>query len=179
MGVTIGCLVSVLYLAVRYRKAIVELPHGGAVQSTMDTMKTLLAIAIPITLGSAGLQIINLVDAMVYMRRLVNAAGISTVRADELKGIYEFCRSIFNLPGAFIMPIVIAVIPAITSHLTMKNGRGVRMVEGSAMRITGLIAAPCAFGLLSLSKPIVDLLTSYQQKSHVPLRVCFIPSVSK
>ena len=28
------------------------------------------------------------------------------------------------------------------------------------MRITGLIAAPCAFGLLSMSKPIVDLLTS-------------------
>lgn len=160
LGVTTGCLVAMLYLVGCYRKAIRELPHGGPVKSTMDTMKTLLAIAIPITLGSAGLQIINLVDAMVYMRRLVNAAGILTARADELKGIYEFCRTIFNLPGAFITPIVISIIPAITSHLTMQNNRGVRMVEGSALRITGLIAAPCAFGLLSLSKPIVDLLTS-------------------
>lgn len=160
LGVTIGCLVSMLYLAVCYRKAIQNLPHGGPVKSTMDTMKTLLAIAIPITLGSAGLQIINLVDAMVYMRRLVNAAGILSKRADELKGIYEFCRTIFNLPGAFITPIVISVIPAITSHLTMKNQRGVRMVEGSAMRITGLIAAPCALGLFSLATPIVNLLTS-------------------
>ena len=160
LGVTIGCLISMLYLAWCYRRAIRDLPHGGPVKSTMDTMKTLLAIAIPITLGSAGLQIINLVDAVVYMRRLVNAAGVSTIRADELKGIYEFCRTIFNLPGAFITPIVISIIPAITSHLTMKNQRGVRMVEGSALRITGLIAAPCAFGLLSLSKPIVDLLTS-------------------
>ena len=160
LGVTIGCLVAMLYLANCYRKATRDLPHGGPVKSNMDTMKTLLAIAIPITLGSAGLQIINLVDAAVYMRRLVHAAGFATLRADELKGIYEFCRTIFNLPGAFITPIVISIIPAITSHLTMKNGRGVRMVEGSALRITGLIAAPCAFGLLSMSKPIVDLLTS-------------------
>ena len=160
LGVTIGCLVSMLYLTWRYRRAIRELPTGGPVKTTMDTMKTLLAIAVPITLGSAGLQIINLVDAVVYMRRLVNAAGILPGRADELKGIYEFCRTIFNLPGAFITPIVISVIPAITSHLTMKNQRGVRMVEGSALRITGLIAAPCAFGLLSLAKPIVDLLTA-------------------
>ena len=160
LGVTLGCLVSVLYLAGCYRKAIRNLPKGGPVQSTVATMKTLLAIAVPITLGSAGLQIINLVDSVVYMRRLVGAAGILSERADELKGIYEFCRTIFNLPGAFITPIVISIIPAITSHLTMKNQRGVRMVEGSAMRITGLIAAPCAFGLFSLAAPIVDLLTS-------------------
>jgi len=83
------------------------------------------------------------------------------LRADELSGIYEFCRTIFNLPGAFITPLVISVIPAITGHLTMKNARGVRMVEGSAMRITGLVAMPCAFGLFSLSGPILKLLTDY------------------
>ena len=160
LGVTIGCLISVLYLWNRYRRFSRSLPKGGEVDSTGKTMKTLLAIAVPITIGSAGLQIINLVDAMVYMRRLVGAAGIATERADELKGIYEFCRTIFNLPGAFITPIVISIIPAITSHLTMKNNRGVRMVEGSALRITGLVAMPCALGLLSLAKPIVTLLTS-------------------
>ena len=158
LGVTIGCVISVLYLWYRYRKAVRALPAGGPVQSTRKTMTTLLAIAVPITLGSAGLQIINFVDSVVYMRRLGGAAGVLSARADELKGIYEFCRTIFNLPGAFITPIVISIIPAITSHLTMKNTRGVRMVEGSALRITGLIAAPCAFGLVSLSAPIVNLL---------------------
>ena len=160
LGVTIGCVISGLYLYGCYRRAIRGLPHGGAVKTTRETMGQLLAIAVPITLGSAGLQIINLVDTMVYMRRLVGAAGIPSLRADELSGIYEFCRTIFNLPGAFITPLVISVIPAITAHLTMKNQRGVRMVEGSAMRITGLVAMPCAFGLVSLSRPIIDLLTS-------------------
>ena len=158
LGVTFGCAVSALYLAVRYKKAVKELPKGGDVDSSSSILQTLLAIAIPITLGSAGLLIINLVDSAVYMGRLVGAAGVVSERADELKGIYEFCRTIFNLPGAFITPLVIAVIPAITAHLTMKNQRGVRMVEGSAMRITGLIAMPCAFGLAALSSPILGLL---------------------
>lgn len=161
LGVTVGCVISAVYLFACYRKAVRDLPRGGETKTTRQTMSQLLAIAVPITLGSAGLQIINLVDTMVYMRRLVGAAGIPSLRADELSGIYEFCRTIFNLPGAFITPLVISVIPAITEHLTMKNARGVRMVEGSAMRITGLVAMPCAFGLFSLSGAILKLLTDY------------------
>ena len=161
LGVTIGLVVSAAYLWFCYRKTIRILPVGGEVSSTGQTLKTLLLIAVPITLGSAGLQIINLVDTAVYMNRLVNAVGLTAERANELSGIYEFCRKIFNLPCAFITPITISIIPAITSHLTMKNQRGVRMVEGSAMRITGLIAMPCALGLLSLGGPIMALLGGY------------------
>ncbi len=164
LGVTVGCVVSAVYLYACYRKASKNLPVGGQVSSTRETLKQLLVIAIPITLGSAGLQIINLVDTVVYMRRLVLVVG---GRANELSGIYEFCRTIFNLPCAFITPITISIIPAITAHLTMKNQRGVRMVEGSAMRITGLIAAPCAFGLLSLSAPIMALLRGYEGEKLV------------
>jgi len=161
LGVTIGLVVSAGYLWSCYRKTSRQLPTGGTVASTGATLKQLLVIAIPITLGSAGLQIINLVDTAVYMNRLVNAVGLTAERANELSGIYEFCRKIFNLPCAFITPITISIIPAITSHLTMQNQRGVRMVEGSAMRITGLIAMPCALGLFSLGGPIMALLGSY------------------
>jgi len=171
LGVTIGCVVSVLYLWHCYRKAIRTLPVGGPVKSTRETLGQLLAIAVPITLGSAGLQIINLVDTMVYMRRLVGAAGIASLRADELSGIYDFCRTLFNLPGAFITPLVISIIPAITAHLTMKNEKGVRMVEGSALRITGLIAMPCAFGLSSLAAPIVNLLTDDSKYSALDVEI--------
>lgn len=161
LGVTIGLVVSALYLWHCYRVAIRDLPRGGQVSSTGDTLKKLLWIAIPITLGSAGLQIINLVDTVVYMDRLVSAVGFTAERANELSGIYDFCRKIFNLPCAFITPITISILPAITAQLTMKNDKGVRLVEGSAMRITGLIAMPCAFGLLSLSQPIMGLLRGY------------------
>jgi len=163
LGVTTGCVVAMVFLFSRYRKAVRgESFADGPTQSTKSTMKQLLAIAIPITLGSAGLQIINLADAALNMHRLLDGLHMAQETADNLKGIYNFCQTIFNLPCAFITPITISIIPAITEHLTQKNRRGAKMVESSALRIMSLIALPCAVGLAVLSGPILRLLCGYE-----------------
>ena len=162
IGVTIGTVVSAVYLGVKHKKAdrhVVAM--GGDVLTTSATAKKLLAIAIPITLGSAGLQIINLIDAKIVMGRLLNAAGYLQSEADVLKGIYNFCQTIFNLPCAFITPITISAIPAITAHITLKDDRSATMVEESAVRIMALLAMPCAVGLSVLAGPILELLRGY------------------
>ena len=162
MGVTLGCVVSAFYLGVKHRQADRHLTAlGGETKTTAQTAKQLMAIAIPITLGSAGLQIINLADAKIVMGRLLGPAGFSQADADVLKGIYNFCQTIFNLPCAFITPITISAIPAITEHLTLKNRRGAKMVGESAVRIMALLAMPCAVGLAVLAGPILQLLRHY------------------
>ena len=116
LGVTLGTLFSTIYLALIRRRAMAELMTecpDPTVFSRRSTAKKLLAIAIPITLGAAGLQIITTIDAAVYMYQLKGAAGMAA-EADRLKGIYNFCQTIFNLPCAFITPLTISVIPAIT-----------------------------------------------------------------
>ena len=72
--------------------------------------------------------------------------------------MYNFCQTIFNLPCAIITTITISIIPAITRHLALNNALEARRAETSAMRLTGLIAMPCAFGLMSLAEPIMILL---------------------
>lgn len=158
LGVTVGCVVSALYLWRCYRKASRDLPSGGAVKSTRATVRQLLLIAVPITLGAAGLQIINMVDTMVYMRRLTGVLHFTQEYTEDIKGVYNFCQTIFNLPCAIITTITISIIPAITRHLALNNAPEVRRAETSAMRLTGLIAMPCAFGLMSLAEPIMILL---------------------
>ena len=168
LGVTVGCVISMLYLWRQYAKATAgESFHAGAVKSTGKTMKELLAIAVPITLGSAGLQLINLVDTMVFMRRLTDAAGFVQAQAENAKGIYNFCQTIFNLPCAFITPITISIIPAITEHLTCKNDEAAMQVEDSAVRLMSLIAMPCAVGLAVLAGPILQLLRGYEGETLV------------
>lgn len=171
IGVTVGTVVASGYLAAKHRKADRALPqNGGQVKTSKETLRQLLAIAIPITIGSAGLQLINLLDAIIYMHRLKGAAGFTQSEADILKGIYNYCQTIFNLPCAFITAITIPAIPAITSHLATRNRRGVNMVESSAIRITGLICIPCAFGLACLSAPVYQLLSSYTEASLLTAR---------
>ncbi len=162
LGVTIGSLVAMLYMYGSHRQAYRELPcDGGPVKSYSRTARQLLSIAIPITIGSAGLQIITLIDTKIVLARLIGAAGFAQADADSLKGIYNFAQTIFNLPCAFVTPITISVLPAITEQLTLRNNRGVRRTEESAIRIMGLITMPCAVGLAVLAGPIMQLLRGY------------------
>lgn len=163
LGVTSGSAVATIFMYVSYRNFVKDQPlQGGPVDSVGKTAKRILAIAIPITVGSAGLQIITLIDAKVVMSQLIGPAGFSQDEADALKGIYNFAQTIFNLPCAFIPPITISVLPAITEQITLRNHKGAQRIEESAARVTGLITLPCAVGLAVMSNPVMALLRGYQ-----------------
>ena len=162
LGVTGSCLVSAIFLYGKFRPAYAELPTSEDKPLSFGaTAKSLLTIAILITVGSAGLQLLTVIEQKLYMGQLLTSCGFSQDVADTMKGIYSMTMTIYNMPCAFIVPIAISVIPAITSHLTLKNNRGVRETEESAARIAGLISLPCGVGLCILSRPIMALLGGY------------------
>lgn len=170
LGVTLGSLISVFYLHHKFRQSssVLSLTDGSA-KSTRSTMKELLSIAVPITLGSAGLQIINLFDTMIYMRRLTGALAWTEKMADSAKGVYNFCQTVFALPCAFIPTITIAIIPAITASITKKDLREAKATSESAVRTMALIAMPCAAGLFVMAEPIIRLLCSGYTEDRVQL----------
>lgn len=189
LGVTVSCLISAMYLFGKVRKDYHQMPQTEETPfGYKATAKQLLAIAVPITIGAAGLQLLTVAESGLYMNRLVHLVETNqyakplveamkaeilsldpSVTAGEMpqrvaagfKGIYNFAQTIFNMPCSFIVPISISVIPAITSHLTLQNNRGVRETEESAARITGLISLPCSVGLCVLAKPVMALLGGY------------------
>ena len=170
LGVTLGSLISVVYLHYKFRQSnqILSL-GGGTAKSTRSTMKELLSIAVPITLGSAGLQIINLFDTMIYMRRLTGALQWTEKMADSAKGVYNFCQTVFALPCSFIPTITIAVIPAITASLTRKDLAEAKATSESSVRTMALIAMPCAAGLFVMAEPVIRLLCSTYTEDKIQL----------
>ncbi len=191
LGVTASCLVSAIYLFALFRKSIRELPvTQDEPEPFWNTAKGLLVIAVPITIGSAGLQILTMLETKLYMSQLrtgleqtmsmpelisvlesYNYKGdLATVSFDEAvqfvldtrKGIYNMCQTIFNMPCAFITPITISIIPAITAQITTCDSVGAKKTAESAARVTGLICMPCAIGLAVLSEPVTALLGGYR-----------------
>ncbi len=161
LGVTASCLISAIYLFGCFRKSFVHLPETEETPKTFShTAKGLLIIAIPITLGSAGLQLLTMLETKIYMGRLLEI-GNTQAAADTMRGIYGMTQTIFNMPCAFITPITISIIPAITAQLTLCNHQEAKNIEESAIRITGLISMPCAFGLGLLAEPVTALLGGY------------------
>ena len=162
LGVTASCLVSAFYLYNCFRKAYKVLPADDEpVDSFGTTAKALLAIAIPITIGSAGLQMLTMLETKIYMGRLL-ALGYSQLEADTMRGIYGMTQTIFNMPCSFIPAITISIIPAITARLTVKDGQGAKATEESAARVTGIICMPCAIGLAVVAEPVTALLGGYE-----------------
>ena len=161
LGVTVSCLASSVYLFGKFRGAYDALaPSTEEPDSYAETAKRLLAIAVPITIGSAGLQILTMLETKIYMGQLLGL-GFTQAESDSMKGIYNMCQTIYNMPCAFITPITISIIPAITSHLTLLDHKSARATEESAVRVMGLICMPCAFGLATLAGPVTALLGGY------------------
>ena len=162
LGVTVSCLVSVLYLHNCFRKAYKVLPVTDEEVTTFGTTaKMLLAIAIPITIGSAGLQLLTMMETKVYMGQLLSI-GYAQAEADAMRGIYAMTMTIFNMPCSFIYPITIPIIPAITAQLTQGEHKAAQATGESASRVTGLICMPCAMGLAVLAEPVTALLGGYE-----------------
>ena len=194
LGVTASCGVSAIYLKHTFRPAYRNLEISSEeVESFRQTAGKLLSIAIPITIGSAGLQLLNVLEIGIYMDRIADLlekgqyqGNLIPILSEEVKalkdyhpgeqyslmasslnGIYNFAYTIFNMPCSFIIPINTSVLPAITACLTLGDNKGVRSTEESAARITGLLAAPCAVGLAILAGPVMGLLGGYEGEKLV------------
>ena len=161
LGVTASCLLSSLYLYIVFQRHYKDLPASQDTPwSFRATAKGLLVIAIPITLGSACLQIITALASKIYMGQLL-ASGVTQQAADTMRGVHVMTQTIFNMPCAFITPITVSIIPAITAQITVGDHAAARKTEEAAARITGLVSIPCAIGLAVLARPITALLGGY------------------
>ena len=135
LGVTCSCVLSAVYLFFCYRKAKRDLPvTDEPVSSYGTTLKMLLSISIPIAIGASGTSILMLLETKVYMSQLIGL-GYSQDQADVMKGIYDMSKTITNMPLAFISPIAVSLMPAITAHVATGDHAAIKSTEESALRV--------------------------------------------
>ena len=163
-GVTAGSLAALLYMLWCYLKQY----RGRSADACADgtdtpdsvghTLATFIKIGVAITLGASVMSLISLIDAKLIQIQLPNVAGIGEQLADELYGSYSAMQTLFNLPAAFITPMTIAVVPAISAAVAKRDHAEVGRIAESGIRISTVIAVPMGIGLAVLAKPIVSLL---------------------
>ena len=175
LGVTVGSLVALVYMIVykmrNYRFDTMAEPDVP--ESTGTILKNLLRIGIPIALGSVVLSLINLLDAGLCMSRLQDAVGYSYKHANTLYGVYGKAQTLFNLPAAFITPLTISIVPAISAQLALKNRGEAGKISEDSLRISMAIALPMGVGLAVLCKPIMNIVYPTAHESGV-LLLCIL-----
>ena len=170
LGVSIGSVVSLGYMVIYKRRHYDALagPYTAGVVAANTGIKEresdsvgkivhdLLTIGVPIALGACIMAILNSVDSKLCMNRLQTAAHFSYREAKVLYGVYGKAQTFFNLPAAFITPLTISIVPAISGAFARGEARSAAKISEDSMRISAVIAMPMGIGLSVMSMPIMD-----------------------
>ncbi len=170
LGVSIGSVISLGYmiwyrhrhyrnLAAPYTAGEVEAAEPNAEEKTDSAAKIvrdLLTIGMPIALGACIMAILNSIDSKLCMNRLQTAAHYSYFEAKVLYGVYGKAQTFFNLPAAFITPLTISIVPAISGAFAKGERGSAAKISEDSMRIASVIAMPMGVGLCVMSRPIMQ-----------------------
>lgn len=192
-GVTIGTVLSTLYLMLRHRIkgdqiTQSELAASPEPNSVKSLAKELLAISIPIVASTLIFNLINIIDSWSIQNRLAylisehgdviqslygeSLAG--TVRDDwknYLYGAYETAVDFKNMIPTLTLTLGVSAIPVLSEAWTLKNKKEIKSSVESVIRVCMMIALPAGFGMAVLSKQILNILyfSSPETLSAVPI----------
>lgn len=166
LGITVGVAASLLYLILYklYYRAKKEYISDSidASESTHKILKSILSIAIPITISSTILSLTKIIDMVMILARL-SSIGYTQTESNAIYGSYStMAVSIYNLPATFVSAIALPLVPMLTSAIETQNKAKEQSAINSSLKITALIAFPAGLGISVFSKSILQLLFSSQ-----------------
>ncbi|WP_322199890.1 putative polysaccharide biosynthesis protein [Acutalibacter intestini] len=161
-GVSISAALGLLYLTVyklRQKRRDRDMPPGDdLVPPRRDMLLSLVRFAVPITIGSCFLSVLDFVDNAVLMDRMIFGAGFSQAQADWFSGVLGHARKFFDLPTAFVVPISTSLLPVLSGAIASRDKRSVYHIASISMRVTMIIAIPASVGMSVFAGPICQLL---------------------
>lgn len=176
LGLTIGIAAGMLFLIVRkllFKPATYDVEYGDLndetlpVRSTGTIIKTLIFIAVPITLSSSVMSFSTMLDGIILSRGLQDI-GFSENSVKEMIGNYKTCAvPISHIILALVAPITAAIIPLISSTNASGNKSRVEKIFSGTLKISMILILPCILGIAVLAEPIIaflfnDMSAAYQ-----------------
>lgn len=183
-GVTLGTVFSALFVIIyslkdAKRRQSTPSPSGES-RTARELLKSLVKLAVPITIGASVFSVSTLIDTFMVKLRLQEGCLMTDAAAGFTYGAYGYAVKLFNLPLTLVVSIGVSLIPAISGALALKDRQRSLALTESAFRLTGILAFPCAFGLAIIPLPILQLLFTNQEEAcqlAAPLLTLLAPSV--
>ncbi len=164
LGAAIGGFASAVFLIYIYlrntkaRKAEIAKSKHIKVESTLQIMKRLLYVAIPISIGACVMPLVNMVDSVMVVR-ILTATGFDIEQANSLLGqLSGMAISTVNLLIVIDQAIGMSLVPSISEAYALKQMKRVRKEAKTGIKTILLVTLPATFGFASLAGPIMKLL---------------------
>lgn len=116
-------------------------------------VKKILYLAIPICLGAMVLPLFQLVDALSFVKVLINSGWAADVSRD-LKGVFDRGQPLVQFAAFFATALSLALVPSISEAHAKKDHALIAARSEIAMRLTLFIGLGASFGLAVLAGPV-------------------------
>lgn len=172
VSTTLAIIISFTYLFIFYKRRkkgiMIDCENQTVPQEDKTAgklIKTIFAISIPMTIGSLISVINNMIDTVTISNCIQTAFSglISTkegleAKAMELSGLLSKVVTIIHLPLAITGAFCTALVPAISSAISVKDYKTVNKRLTFSFFASILIIMPCTAGLIALGHPILQLI---------------------
>lgn len=157
LAITVSEFTSLAIMSVVFRlKGKKNLPHVRIEKGEGKELGAeVFSLALPVALGAFVMQMSQVIDSVM----VVNLLG--SLNATSLYGLWTGpVNSMLGLPIAMSAGVAVSALPGITESYVSDDREKLQRSFNSAIKLTVVIALPCALGLIVLSKPILSLLYS-------------------
>jgi len=173
VSTTLSIVISLTYLFIFYKrrkKGIMDDCLNQTVpqeeKSARQLIKTIFAISIPMTIGSLVAVVNNMIDTVTISNCVQTAfSGIIEggkealeAKAMELSGLLSKVVTIIHLPLAITGTFCTALVPAISSAISVKDYDTINKRLSFSFFASILIIMPCTAGLIALAGPLLQLI---------------------
>ena len=173
----VSTLVALLYLFIYYRRSRKDIKEN--VRKSIDVpqegrrqiVKKIIHYVIPISFGSVVVALAGMIDLVTVMDGL-QKFGYTLEQANEKFGIILGKVDILtSVPLALNVAFSTSLVPVVTSAITKGNKKEAINKINYSMKISSIIAFPCAVGLSILAGPIIQMLFPNASQGAYLLRI--------
>ena len=164
IGTGAGALAALIFLVVlfvAYRKTLdrkAAKDPSKKVASHWKLLSILSLTAVPIILSTATYNAIDIIDAALF-NHAMSAKGVTVDAYTSIWGDYNSAYLLLvHLPVALASAIGSALVPALAAAYTRQDHAEVMSKIELAIRVTLLVAIPCAFGYMAIGGNLAKLL---------------------
>jgi len=167
----IGILIIYLKRRPRIMRELEASPEDSG-EKASEILKDILIIAVPITIGSTVMPIVNVIDTAIVKARLIDA-GFSSDIARSLYGqLTGMAAPLINFPQVLTQAVSMSLVPVVASAFKRKETAFMQENISLGLRYALIISTPMAVGMMALSRPIMLLLYPLQKESAVSAAGC-------
>lgn len=122
-------------------------------------MKETIMVITPFILSSFILNLTTSVNMTIFEKMMIGVRGWEEVTTTTLYGLFSNKAVVItNIPISIATAVAAAILPNISTAFAQGDRRETRKRSVTAIRMTLIIAVPCAVGLLVLAKPVTMVL---------------------